>query len=367
MIKKKLLIVGAFPKKKFKIYGGIAKSSDILIDSKSFSKFDIIKLDSSQISNPPPGFFVRLILAINRYFKLLLILLKKPHGALIFCSDGASALEKGFMILTLRIFNVKSFIFPRAGNLITQVKNFNFFRLLIKFLFNKADVFLCQGKTWKKFALNSLNLKSKKIKLISNWSASEELFKIGTNRSYKTDRINILYVGWLEKEKGIKELLDGFYKCLIKNKNISLTLIGDGNMRSYTENFIEKNKINNHIHLTGWLPSKKVNSYLKDSNIFILPSWNEGMPNALIEALASGVPSIVTRVGVIPDYLKNNFSAILINTKSSLDIEESLNKLINNNDLQEKISINGKEVARKFFSSKRTLDKFSKIIEETLN
>ncbi len=368
MIKKKLLIVGAFPEKRYKVYGGIAKSSEILINSNSFSKFEILKLDSTQISNPPPGFFIRLIYAIIRYVRFLLIFLKKPKGAVIFCSDGASALEKGFMILTLKLFKVKSFIFPRAGNLITQVENFKTFRLIIKFLFNQADIFLCQGETWKIFALTSLNLKSKKIKVISNWSASEELFEIGNTRNVTIDkRINILYVGWLEKEKGIRELLEGFCKCFSENKNLTLTLIGDGNMRPFTENFIKKNKLDNHIFLTGWLPSKKINNYLKDSNIFILPSWKEGMPNALIEALASGLPAIVTKVGVIPDYLKNNISAILIDSKSSLNIEISINKLINNYNLRQKISNNGMEVARKYFSSKRTLDKFSKIIEETLN
>ena len=132
MIKKKLLIVGAFPEKRYKVYGGIAKSSEILINSNSFSKFEILKLDSTQISNPPPGFFIRLIYAIIRYVRFLLIFLKKPKGAVIFCSDGASALEKGFMILTLKLFKVKSFIFPRAGNLITQVESFKTFHLIIR-------------------------------------------------------------------------------------------------------------------------------------------------------------------------------------------------------------------------------------------
>ena len=64
-----LLIVAAFPPKNKKVIGGIEKSSRILIKSKYFQQFEIIQFDTSQISNPPPSFFIRFFLAIVRLFK----------------------------------------------------------------------------------------------------------------------------------------------------------------------------------------------------------------------------------------------------------------------------------------------------------
>ena len=101
--KSNLLIVASFPSKKNKVVGGIEKSSRVLIQSKYFQQFEIIQFDTSQISNPPPNFFIRLILAIIRLWKFIFnIALNKPDKALIFCSDGGSAIEKGLMLVICR-------------------------------------------------------------------------------------------------------------------------------------------------------------------------------------------------------------------------------------------------------------------------
>ena len=138
----KLLIVGSFPKKGSKIYGGIARSCEILIKSEEFSKFQIIKFDSSQNSNPPPHFIIRLHNAIIRLIKFPIFLLyQRPKFNLIFCSDGFSALEKGIMVYISKLFNIPVLIFPRAGELINQSNNSNLFLATIKYLFNNADYF----------------------------------------------------------------------------------------------------------------------------------------------------------------------------------------------------------------------------------
>ena len=142
----KLLIVGSFPPKYNSVFGGIEKSSRILIKSKFLKHFEILKFDSSQISNPPPKFFIRFLLSIIRLTKYITyLLLYRPKKVLIFCSDGASALEKGFMIILSKMFFIRSLIFPRAGNLINQTKKNKLFKKIIMYLFSKADFFFMSG------------------------------------------------------------------------------------------------------------------------------------------------------------------------------------------------------------------------------
>ena len=363
----KFLIVGGFPPKTRKIFGGIVKSSSILVESKYFSKFEISKFDSSQISNPPPSFLIRLILAIIRLIKFIFrIIYFKPKSVLIFCSDGGSSIEKGIMILICDLFKIKSLIFPRAGNLIIQTQKNKIMLLIIKLLFGKASVFLCQGEKWKEFAIHKLKINKKNISIINNWTATDELIEIGENRIMKdkTEGLKILFVGWLEKEKGIIELLDVFRNLHDQKYNIHLSLIGDGSLKIYSEKFIKKNKLSDFISIKGWLNTNDINNYLKESDIFVLPSWQEGMPNALIEAISSGLPSVVSSVGVIPDYFTNNENVLLTEPKNTNNLKNSIEKLINDIKLRKKLSENGIMIAKKFFSSEVSLKKLSKRIEE---
>ena len=105
--------------------------------------------------------------------------MNKPDKALIFCSDGGSAIEKGLMLVICRLSNVKSLIFPRAGNLINQSNNHILFRGLIKHLFSYSDVVLCQGPTWYDFVVQVLKIDKSKVFIVNNWTASRELLQIG--------------------------------------------------------------------------------------------------------------------------------------------------------------------------------------------
>tara|TARA_B100000900_G_scaffold54981_1_gene40909 strand:- start:6193 stop:7296 length:1104 start_codon:yes stop_codon:yes gene_type:complete len=367
MIKPKILIVGSFPKPKKKIYGGIAKSCKLLIESNIFNDFKIIKLDSSQISHPPPNFFIRLILSVFRMIKFLIkLLIDKPNVVLIFCSDGASSIEKGIMIFLSKLFNSKAVIFPRAGNLINQVEDNYLFSLSIKFLFNKSDVFLCQGIKWKQFAINKLKITPSKVKIINNWSATEDLLNIGENRiiSEEPKKIKILFVGWLEKAKGISQIIQSFKRLIDKKNNIELIIVGDGSMKKELEKLLVQKKYRDKIKLKGWLNDKALRQCYQDSDMFILPSWYEGMPNSLIEATATGLPSISTDVGMVSDYYNDKENMLIIDLKNQNILTNSIEKLINDVNLRKNIAKNGMLVSKKIFSTKINLNKLSKIINE---
>lgn len=360
-----LLIVASFPTKNKKVVGGIEKSSRVLVQSKYFEAFTIMKFDTSQISNPPPNFLIRLILAIIRLWKFIFnISLKKPDKALIFCSDGGSAIEKGLMLVICRLFNVKSLIFPRAGNLINQSNSHILFRALIKHLFSYSDVVLCQGPTWYDFVVKGLKVDKSKVFIVNNWTASEELLQIGKNRIINYNKyIKILYVGWLEKQKGINELFESFLS-LVKKYKIKIKFVGDGTLKRKIEELSFSNKIQENVSVTGWLSDKEIISHLKSSDIFILPSWYEGMPNSLIEALASGLPSISSSVGIIPDYIINNVNGLLVQPNNKLNLEKTIEKTINDINLRKKLSKNGVDLAESLFSEDISLKKLSDIIKK---
>ena len=362
----KLLIVGSFPDDRSNIFGGIAKSCRILINSNHFNEFKILKLDSSQASSPKPSLLIRFLYAISRILRLIYLnIAKKPEVVLIFCSDGFSAIEKGIMIIISKFQGSKVMIFPRAGNLIVQTKKNRIFNYLIKILFNKSDIFLAQGKNWKKFAKDLLNIDVDKIEIIHNWTATNELLEIGHNREFMhKQNIKLLYIGWLEKEKGLIELINAIKILVQKGFSLELVLIGDGSMREEIESYTRENKIDKKVFLKGWLSSNAIKFYLKESDIFILPSWQEGMPNSLIEAVSSGIPSVASSVGVIPNYFTHLENIILTEPKNITNLHMSIEELIKDFNLRKKLSNNALLIAKNFFSEDKSLENLSNKIKQ---
>ena len=88
------------------------------------------------------------------------------------------------------------------------------------------------------------------------------------------------------------------------------------------------------------------------------------MPNSLIEALASGLPSICSSVGIIPDYIINNVNGLLVQPNNKLNLEETIEKTINDVNLRKKISKNGVNLAESLFSEDISLKKLSVIIKK---
>lgn len=353
MSESRLLIVGAFPPPGKIIYGGISKSCEILLQSSLKNRFEITTLDSSQISNPPPRFLIRGLIAIRRLFLLIIYLNKyKPQASLIFSSDGWSSFEKGLMIYICRLYGSKTLIFPRAGNLINQVSNSIFRFKLIKFLYGRSDIFLCQGNQWNDFAVNKLNIEQSRVKIINNWTATEEQICIGRDRDYRTSKNvpKLIFVGWLENFKGVFELLHACNSLQTRDIKFHLTFIGGGSAESSAKDYVKNHNLNEYVSFCGWVQSSELNFHLAASDIFVLPSWSEGMPNAMIEAMAAGLAVIVTSVGVIKDYIQNDQHALIVPPKNIDVLEKSMHRLITDEDLRANIAFEGHNLAKTLFS-----------------
>ena len=369
MSKPKILIVGGFPIKGKEVYGGIITSCELLLKSTIRDRFEIIILDSSQISNPPPNIVIRGLLSISRLFLLIIKILKhKPQASLIFASDGWSSIDKGLMILICRFYGSKTLIFPRAGNLINQVESSKTMLKLIKNFFGSSDMFLCQGIKWNEFAINKLNIHHSKVKILNNWTATENQLNIGKNRNFSSDdRITkIIFVGWLEEFKGVFELLEACNNLYLDGVKFHLTFVGGGNAEKLAKEYSSKHTLNECISFFGWASSLDLNKYLEESDIFVLPSWYEGLPNAMIEAMAAGLAVVTTSVGVIPDYIQHEKHALLVPPKNVELLEESLKRLIIDADLRSSIGMEGHNIAANLFSVESNTRMLGDILEDLI-
>ena len=120
--------------------------------------------------------------------------------------------------------------------------------------------------------------------------------------------VELVTVGSLEQPyKGVDVLIRATAKCIAAGRDIRLTIVGDGRYRASLEQLVKQLGIGNSVRLTGQLTSAHdVRCVLDNSDLFVLASRTEGLPRAMIEAMARGLPCIGTRVGGIPELLDPN-------------------------------------------------------------
>ena len=362
---KRLIIVGSFPPLENKIIGGVATSCKLLLNSDLSQYCTIETIDSTQKSNPPPNVIFRIWPSFCRIFLLVWkLLVDRPDALLLFASSGASFFEKGLMSRLATVFSVQVLFFPRSGRVLQDCAKNRIFLWATKFFCRSVDVFICQGTAWQNFAINVLEIPQTRTRIVPNWSATQDLLAIGTNRNLfdGSHQLRILFVGWLEAFKGVNHLLNAICK-LQKEIPVQLTIAGKGNFEAAARSLVEEYGIDDIVDFAGWVTGDAKLDLYKNHNVFVLPSEREGMPNALIEAASAGLVTISTDVGNISDYFQAGRNTFNIEVNNPDSIVGALKAIWTSKDLASQIALQGHADAQAHFS----LDRAVKEIVDMMN
>lgn len=147
----------------------------------------------------------------------------------------------------------------------------------------------------------------------------------------------VAFLGWVVPTKGVSELVEAWNTVGSEYPDHNLLIIGQSSP-GYLEELKSSVTVNN-IYFTGEMPHEKAMETVAQSEVFILPSYSEGFPNAVLEAMALKIPVIATSVGAIPEMFEND-CGILIEPKSIEEIILALRKILSDKELQERISAN---------------------------
>jgi glycosyltransferase involved in cell wall biosynthesis len=201
------------------------------------------------------------------------------------------------------------------------------------------------------FILDNKFINKNKIKIIANGSTngidtnyfSNTLITEVTKAELK-DKLGItiddfvfIFVGRLVGDKGINELVSAFNSVLHTNSNVKLLLVGseENELDPLQKSTLYEITTNKSIISVGY--QKDVRPYMAISNSLVFPSYREGFPNAVMQAGAMGLPSIVTNINGCNEIIINNVNGIIIEVKNSTAIENAMCTLYNNPILYNKL------------------------------
>lgn len=122
----------------------------------------------------------------------------------------------------------------------------------------------------------------------------------------------VLYLGRLERDKGVFDLLEAFANVAQHMPQSHLTLCGTGSAKDELEKWVQQNGIATQVTFPGWVDGDAKDMLLRQAGVFVLPSYAEGMPMAVLECMAAQTPVVATRVGAIADMLESGASGIVV-------------------------------------------------------
>lgn len=236
--------------------------------------------------------------------------------------------------------------FPRARGLKRTGRYFRYvlYKIAESIGFRLADVVVLTDKWAKKCIQENYGIKDDKIFIVPNYIDTRLFAPSGKVKKVKDE---VCFVGRLSPVKNLYSLIEA-----VDAFNGKLKIIGRGELERDLKDFAREKKAN--VDFLGKIDNSKLPGELKKSEYFVLPSFSEGQPKALLEAMACGLAAVGTDVPGIRTMIEDGVNGILCRTDSEA-IARALRNLKDKPDLKEKLKANAREYVKDKYALKRVV------------
>lgn len=175
---------------------------------------------------------------------------------------------------------------------------------------------------------------------------------------------SVLFVGHVQKEKGIFDLLMAWKKVKAVCPDVVLTVVGNDRTCGEFSKRVALFAIGESVRMLGPLPNQTIPDVMRESSIFCLPSYGEGTPVSVMEAMSCGLPIVATRVGGIPDIVLHNQTGLLVDKGDIQGLAEALIALLGNPDLMARFTQAARMFAWEHFDGEKSADRLVRLYKE---
>ncbi len=170
----------------------------------------------------------------------------------------------------------------------------------------------------------------------------------------------IAYCGRCEEGKGVYELLQATASLVPLLPEVRLELAGEGEL-DRVERRASELGIRAHVHLPGWIDAARRDALLARASVFVLPSHAEGLPVALLEAMAAGCPVVATRVGGIPDLVTDGVDGLLVPPRDPEALANAIRRVLTDPTLARHLGSNARATVATHFSPERAMERLENV------
>jgi glycosyltransferase involved in cell wall biosynthesis len=214
-----------------------------------------------------------------------------------------------------------------------------------------SDKIIAVSNSVRKMLTDKFKIKEGRIVLIPNFTDTEELKLINKSITNTEKSLNILSAGRFHKDKDQSTLIKAVFLLSRKEKNIKLTLIGDGEEKEKLENLIREYDINAKIIS----PVKDLYNYINAADICVLSSVRDPLPGFMLESGLFGKPFIGSDADGIADTISDGVNGLLFKKRNSEELAEKIRLFIDNKNLAAKCSENLNKLVLSKFTEKSVI------------
>lgn len=263
-------------------------------------------------------------------------------------------IRDGLLVILAKLLGKKVVVFYRGWKLPTynKIANSSFLRKVFNSVFQKNALQVVLASSFKE---DLLNLNPKNLNDIMVTTTAIDKSQIVQPKEYsETKPIKVLFLGRIQNLKGIEELVAaiGQLKESEKLNDFKFSIVGHENKTGYTDSLRKKLKSYNvpskKAVFLGRITGEEKYQLYASHDIYVLPSYTEGCPNSLLEALASGLFCITTKVGALSDLINPKENGLFVNTKDSEDLFSALLYCLNHKDFNKNKIENSSKYSAEF-------------------
>lgn len=200
-----------------------------------------------------------------------------------------------------------------------------------------------------------------KVALVPNAIDTSGLLDVERNEASDHGPLKLVYVGRLVRSKGLLDALAALKILKDGGLNFSFRIAGSGPDEAVVRALISSLNLNADVSLLGPVFGSAKNELWRDSNVLVFPTYNEGLPYSLLEAMAAGCVPVICPVGGIPDVLRQGVHGMLVPAGNPSAVADAIKSLSLDRVALQRMSVACRQRIREHYTMDRMADNFAKI------
>jgi glycosyltransferase involved in cell wall biosynthesis len=279
-------------------------------------------------------------------------------GVHVNMAERLSLFRKGLVVVTCRCLGLPVVLHLHAAQLHHFYRALPApLRALTRWLFSLPSACIVLGTAAKQFVSQELGVPAERIAIVINGVPHPTVVR---RNAEGREVQRVLFLGNLSERKGVSDLLRALAAPELAKIRIEVSVAGGGDVEYY-EALAERMGIDAIVRFEGWVNQDKAARLLADADVLVLPSYDEGLPLVILEAMANGVAVICTPVGEISAAFTDGVDACFVKAGDVASIAEGLQKVLCNRELRETLEHNGRAMYERDFSLDRFFESVARI------